>query len=101
MTTRIGIRTAVGRQLADLSRGGADLARQVAEMGRRLTAMESKIEIALGRTRAVTDPLTMEIGELGTLVNQLAETVSSHQTKLDQLERTPPAPASVLPIEAL
>jgi cyclic-di-GMP phosphodiesterase TipF (flagellum assembly factor) len=101
VTTRAGIRSDVGRQLAELSRGGADLARQVAEMGRRLTAMESKIEIALGRTRAVTDPLTMEIGELGTLVNQLAETVSSHQTTLDHLERAPAAPASVLAIEAL
>jgi cyclic-di-GMP phosphodiesterase TipF (flagellum assembly factor) len=101
VTTRTGIRTATGRQLAELSRGGADLARQVAEMGRRLAAMEGKIEIALGRTRAVTDPLTMEIGELGTLVKQLAETVSSHQTMLDQIERVPSAPASVLAMEAL
>jgi cyclic-di-GMP phosphodiesterase TipF (flagellum assembly factor) len=101
VTTRLGIRTAVGRQLADLSRGGADLARQVAEMGRRLAAMESKVETALGRTRAVTDPLTMEIGELGTLVKQLAETVTSQQTTLDQLARTPSTPPSVLAIEAL
>jgi cyclic-di-GMP phosphodiesterase, flagellum assembly factor TipF len=102
VTTRSGVRTAVGRQLAELSRGGADLARQVAEIGRRLAATESKVEIALGRTRAVTDPLTMEIGELGTLVKQLAETVSSHQTTLDTLERAPSAPpASVLAMEAL
>jgi cyclic-di-GMP phosphodiesterase, flagellum assembly factor TipF len=64
--------------------------------------MESKVESALGRTRAVTDPLTMEIGELGSLVKQLAETVSSQQTTLDQLSRAPTTPpAAVLAIEAL
>jgi cyclic-di-GMP phosphodiesterase TipF (flagellum assembly factor) len=102
VTTRLGLRTAVGQQLVDLSRGTADLAGQVAELGRRLVAMESKVEGALGRTRAVTDPLTMEIGELGSLVKQLAETVAGHQTTLDQLARasaTPPA--AVLAIEAL
>jgi cyclic-di-GMP phosphodiesterase TipF (flagellum assembly factor) len=102
VTTRLGLRTAVGRQLVDLSRGVADLAGQVGELGRRLAAMESKVESALGRTRAVTDPLTMEIGELGSLVKQLAETVSSQQTTLDQLSRAPTTPpAAVLAIEAL
>ena len=105
VTTRIGVRTAVGRQLADLSHGVAELARQVAELGRRLPAMEGKVETALDRTRAVTDPLASEIGELGTLVKQLAETVAAHQTAIDALARAPAAapaaPAGVLAAEAL
>jgi cyclic-di-GMP phosphodiesterase TipF (flagellum assembly factor) len=110
VSTRIGLRTAVGRQLADLSRGVAELARQVADTGRRLPAMEEKVETALDRARAVTDPLAAEIGELGTLVKQLAETVAAHQTAIDALARAlaaTPAPAAtatppgVLAAEAL
>src|ERR1700720_3817375 len=90
VSSRFGLRSAVSRQLADLSRGGADLARQVAEMGRRLAALEGKFETALDQTRAVTDPLTVETGELGTLVKQLAETVAGHQTILQALARNSP-----------
>ena len=84
---RIGFRSAVDRQLTDLSRGSADVARQVAEMGRRLAALEGKVDTALDQTRALTDPLTAEIGELGTLVKRLAETVAIQQTGLDALQR--------------
>jgi cyclic-di-GMP phosphodiesterase, flagellum assembly factor TipF len=108
VSTRMGMRTAVGRQLADLSRGVAELARQVSEMGRRLPALEDKVETALDRTRVVTDPLAAEIGELGTLVKQLAETVAAHQTAIDALARAPAAapaptaaPPGVLAAEAL
>jgi cyclic-di-GMP phosphodiesterase, flagellum assembly factor TipF len=90
VSSRMGLRSVVGRQLADLSRGGGDLARQVAEMGRRLAALEGKFETALDQTRAVTDPLTVETGELGTLVKQLAETVAGHQTILEALARNSP-----------
>jgi len=81
--SRIGLRSVVGRQLADLARGHADLSRQVAELGRRLAAMEGKVESALNQTRAVTDPLTLEVGELGTLVKRLAETLAAQQTMID------------------
>src|SRR6185437_13311554 len=81
--SRIGLRSVVGRQLADLARGHADLSRQVAELGRRLAAMEGKVESALNQTRAVTDPLTLEVGELGTLVKRLAETLAAQQTTID------------------
>jgi cyclic-di-GMP phosphodiesterase, flagellum assembly factor TipF len=102
ISNRIGVGAAVGHQLGDLSRGNADLARQVAEMGRRLAAMEAKVEAALDRARAVTDPLSLEIGELGTLVKQLAETVAAQQTNLDTLSRAAPAtPPGVLAAEAL
>jgi cyclic-di-GMP phosphodiesterase, flagellum assembly factor TipF len=102
ISNRIGVGAAAGHQLADLSRGNADLARQVAEMSRRLAAMEGKVEAALDRARAVTDPLSMEIGELGNLVKQLAETVATQQASLDTLSRAPPvAPPGVLATEAL
>ncbi len=94
ISTRFGLRTAVGHQLTDLSRGGADLARQVAELGRRLATMESKVEAAVDRTQAATDPLSAEIGELGSLVKQLAETVAAHETRLADLARRPAALAS-------
>jgi len=89
-SSRIGVRTAVGHQLTDLSRGGADLARQVAEMGRRLAAVEGKVETTFDKTRAVTDPITVEIGELGTLVKQLAENVAAQQIAIAELSKRPP-----------
>src|ERR1700687_1215177 len=36
VSTRMNVRSVVGPQLSELSRGSADLARQVAELGRRL-----------------------------------------------------------------
>ena len=87
ITGRIGFRSAVDRQLTDLSRGSADVARQVAEMGRRLAALEGKVDTALDQTRALTDPLTVEISELGRLVKRLAETVAIQQIGLDALAR--------------
>ena len=101
---RIGLRSVVGRQLAELSQGGADVARQVAEMERRLATMEEKIETALDRARAVTDPLTIEIGELGSLVKRLGDAVAGHQASLQALapifpksQETPASEISTLP----
>ena len=88
VSARLGLRTAVGSQLTDLSRGGADLARQVAEMGRRLATLESKVENTLDKSRAVTDPLAVELGELGALVKQIADTVATHETSLTALKRS-------------
>src|SRR5215475_4808954 len=55
-----------------------DMARQVTQVERDLAALE--------RTRATTEPLTAEIGELGTLVRQLAETLSDQERKLTEIE---------------
>ena len=55
----------IGTQLADLSHATTDLARQLAEMIRRLGALETKLDNAIDQTRAVTDPLALEVGELG------------------------------------
>jgi len=87
VSTRLDARSLVGPQLADLSRGGADLARQVAEMGRRLALVESRLERTLAVGENTTGPLAMEISELGTLVNQLAESVALHEAHLNEIER--------------
>ena len=80
--TRLRDRRDLGDQIADLSRGTADLARQLGELGRRLNAMEGRVENSVNRARGATDPLAAEIGELGGLVKQLAETVAAHETDL-------------------
>jgi cyclic-di-GMP phosphodiesterase TipF (flagellum assembly factor) len=88
VSTRMNVRSVVGPQLTELSRGGADLARQLAEMGRRLAVVESRMERTLAKGEATIEPLAVEISELGTLVDQLAETVSIHETQLTEIERT-------------
>ncbi|MGH8638647.1 MAG: hypothetical protein ACREUZ_16040, partial [Burkholderiales bacterium] len=100
LSTRLGVRAMVGNQLTDLSRGSADVARQVAELNRRLASVEGRMDSAIERTRAATDPLAAEIGELGTLVRQLAESVAAHETTIGDIARvasTPrmPEPAAV------
>jgi cyclic-di-GMP phosphodiesterase TipF (flagellum assembly factor) len=102
MNARLRDRAELGAQIADLSRGTADLSRQVAELSRRTTAVESQgdkiAEAAAEKARAVTEPVTAELGELGTLVKQLAETVAVLEVKLanvkteDGSNRPPPPP---------
>lgn len=99
VNNRLRDRLALGDQIADLSRGTADLARQVVEISRRLNAIEPRVDKAMERARGAVDPLSREIGELGVLVRQIAETVASHATALQNQGRAPaaapaPAPAS-------
>jgi cyclic-di-GMP phosphodiesterase TipF (flagellum assembly factor) len=75
-------RSPLGDQLADLSGGVADLARQVSELGRRLGSLEGRVQRSLDKPPPGNDPLVVWIGELGTLVKQLAESVAEHETKL-------------------
>ena len=84
VNNRLRDRSDLGDQIADLSRGTADLARQVAEISRRLNAAEIKIASPAHRARAATDPLATEIGELGALVKQIAQTVASHAAALQK-----------------
>jgi cyclic-di-GMP phosphodiesterase TipF (flagellum assembly factor) len=95
VSNRLRDRTDLGDQIADLSRGTADLARQVAEIARRLNAAEIKIASPAQRVRGASDPLAAEIGELGGLVRQIAETVASHAAALQKhgALSTRPAPA--------
>jgi len=90
VSNRLRDRTDLGDQIADLSRGTADLARQVAEISRRLNAVETKITSPAHRARAATDPLATEIGELGTLVKQIAQTVASHAAALQRQQGAAP-----------
>jgi cyclic-di-GMP phosphodiesterase TipF (flagellum assembly factor) len=86
VTARERDRTDLGTQIADLSRGTADLAQQVAELGRRTAALEAHgdkvADSAAAKARAIGEPLAAELGELGALVKQLAETVAMHELKL-------------------
>jgi cyclic-di-GMP phosphodiesterase TipF (flagellum assembly factor) len=91
---RLRDRGDLGDQIGDLSRGTGDLARQVAELSRRLNAMETKVDGTVNRARGAIDPLAAEIGELGTLVRHIAETVASHASALQQQGAVPPQPSS-------
>ena len=82
VSNRLRDRGDLGDQIADLSRGTGDLARQVAEIGRRLNAMETRVESSASRVRSVVEPIAAEIGELGSLVRQIAETVAAHESAL-------------------
>src|SRR5450756_432028 len=91
---RLRARGDVGDQIADLSRGTADLARQVAEMSRRLAVVESRVEGAVNKARGAVDPIAAEIGELGGLMRQIADTVASHAAVLQQQGTLPAAAAT-------
>ncbi len=93
-SNRLGVRSAVGSQLSELSRSNFELARQVNEISRRLSGVEGRVESAQQRARAAIDPLAVEISELGTLVRQLAETVATYEARFDELaEAAAAAPA--------
>jgi cyclic-di-GMP phosphodiesterase TipF (flagellum assembly factor) len=101
ISSRLSDRRTLGDQIADLSRGTADLARQVGEIARRLNAMETKVDKTVERARVAVDPLASEMGELGTLVRQIAETVASHAAALQQQGAMPvTAPAPPMPTGA-
>jgi cyclic-di-GMP phosphodiesterase TipF (flagellum assembly factor) len=91
---RLRDRTELGDQIADLSRGTADLARQVAEVSRRLGALEGRVNSPAGNPRGTADPLAAEIGELGGLMRQVADTVAMHEALLRGEGVLPPAPAA-------
>ena len=86
---RLRDRREIGDQIADLSRGTADLARQVAELSRRFNTVETRVDSAIKRARGEADPMAAEIGELGLLVQQLADTVAHHDVQLRQRLASP------------
>jgi cyclic-di-GMP phosphodiesterase TipF (flagellum assembly factor) len=101
VSTRVRDRSDVGTQIADLSRGTADLAKQVAETGRRIAALETKVEGAANKPRSsIADPVAVELGELGTLVKQLAETVAAHDTAIKAVSSSPQAVSAQMPLLA-
>jgi len=97
-------RAVVVEQIANLSGGTADLAyqvanltRQVDELSRRLQTSERKTESAAEQARAAIPSFANEIDELGTIVQQLAETVAAHDTTIteQQAAAIEPEPAAV------
>jgi cyclic-di-GMP phosphodiesterase TipF (flagellum assembly factor) len=88
VSMRLRDRSEASAQVSDLSRGTADLARQVAEFGRRLAAIETRIASASSTGQDRMEAVVSEIGELGTLVKQLATSVANHE---DILAAAPPA----------
>ena len=101
INARLSDRRRVGDQIADLSRGTADLARQVAEMGRQLNAMETRVDKTVNRAQASVEPLAAEMGELGTLVRQIADTVAAHAAALQRQGAVVPAAVSTAPQPAV
>src|SRR5499427_1653585 len=69
-------------QLAKRARGGGDLAVQLAEFGRRLNAIEAKVESAVERAAAISQPLTEEIERLSEAVKALSGSVAAHEAAL-------------------
>ena len=96
VTSRLRDRGDLGDQIADLSRGTADLARQVGEISRRLATMENRVDTTVNRARGKIDPMAAEIGELGGLVRQIADSVASHEAAL-QKQGVLPARATPMP----
>jgi cyclic-di-GMP phosphodiesterase, flagellum assembly factor TipF len=91
VSSRLADRSALGDQIADLSRGTADLVRQTTEISRRLGAIESRFDNTVNKARDAADPIATEIDELGSLVRQIADTVASHAAILQQQGAVPGA----------
>ena len=83
-----------GGQVDDLARGTTDLARQISELNRRVAAIEGKAQAAVEKTLAATQPISAELGEVGGIIKQIAETVAAHDTHLKVLA---PANAAAIP----
>jgi cyclic-di-GMP phosphodiesterase TipF (flagellum assembly factor) len=98
-SARVRDQETVGDQLADLSRGTADLARQVAEIGRRMEATEAAAASAGDRARVAIAPLAAEMETLGGLVKQLAESVAAHEAILARIAAGGPMPAGAPPAQ--
>ena len=97
ISNRLSDRGLLGDQIADLSRGTADLSRQMAEISRRVAAVESRVETTVNRARGAVDPIAAEIGELGGLVRQIADTVAGHERILREHGAMPAGPAADAP----
>ena len=86
VTARVRDRSELGAQIADLSRGTADLALQVGEIGRRAAAVQGQLDhvaaVATENAYAATETIATELSDLGNLVKQLAESVAVCELKL-------------------
>src|SRR5690242_1932733 len=99
VTGRQRDRSDLGSQIADLSRGTADIGRQVSELDRRIVALEGAVTAVHEHSRAATEPLASELGELGELVKDLADAVAAHEQMLESAiaNATPQRPSYMPP----
>lgn len=91
----LGAQRAADRALAqarldDLTRATAGLSHDFEELSRRIERFET---VAMEQARAATAPIASEIGELGVLVKQFAETLQAHE---QAIERATGRPAAVI-----
>src|SRR5258708_9933679 len=82
VSMRLRDRTDVGDQIADLSRGTADLAPQVAEFRRRLAAVEGRGASANSAAADRMQAVPAEINALPGLVKQPAVSAANHDHML-------------------
>jgi cyclic-di-GMP phosphodiesterase, flagellum assembly factor TipF len=85
LTAGLRGRSSLNGQIRDLSAGNIELARQVAKVERRVATLESQLATAFDKTEQTINPLTVEIGELGALVKQLAESAAEQRLALNEL----------------
>lgn len=79
---RLRDRSDIGDQIASLSRGTVDLARQVTEFGRRLAVIETRLSATEIGSQDRMHAAMGEIGELGALVTQMADSLARHDEML-------------------
>ena len=101
VSMRMRDRPDIEGRIADLSQGTTDLARQVGEFGRRLSAIEARVLSGTAAGQERMQALAGEIGELGTLVNELAQSVAAQEDllSLGSLVAEPPE-ATPAPVRA-
>jgi cyclic-di-GMP phosphodiesterase TipF (flagellum assembly factor) len=75
-------RLETSNQLAKLARGAGDLASQLADFGRRLNAIEAKVESAVERAGAISQPITEEIERLSGAVKAVSRVLAAHEATL-------------------
>ena len=85
-------KAAADLRFAELTRTAADVSRDLAALAQRVERFET---VALDQARSATEPIAAEIGELGALVKQFAETLQVHETAIVQatVRSQPPEPA--------
>jgi cyclic-di-GMP phosphodiesterase TipF (flagellum assembly factor) len=84
-------RTEMASRFEELSRASSDIAREVGTLSRRVAAIETGTNAEL---KAMTAPLTREIGELAELVENLAESVAVHDALISAPRPHDEAPAA-------